>query len=1326
MAKGTSDEIPVDLELGLAEAANRRLQSGEAALASRDHLIASTLETGVPVAEVAKRLGMTEQAIYQIRDRLERGGPITEHIASTARALEGLTDHQAFELASVELLQDLDPSLRHLGGSGDRARDAGGGVRGPGGDEVLVMVSLEAKWSQKIRREFDRLTKQGWSPVEVWAVTNRRTTPKSRDTLVTDAAQRGWQLRIFDQTWLTSRLLRPEHLHQRERLLGLAPPQPPAFLAATEYVNHVARRGRVWPDFIGRERDIQAVTAALDANPLVMLSGPGGVGKTRLAIELAHRRSGRWVFIDQHAEVDSRSINEIAGSDDLVAVIDNAHRREDLSTLIGLLDRRQGSLQVILVTRPGFDDQLINSIADSRVGALTTRATMSLGPLSPQAIAELLRAAPLGLTYDGAIEAIVRLSEGNPQIAILAAELSKGGTPVEAMSQNDLLQGYVASLLASITSVAGDPDRRVIREVLALVAALERVGRDDEELLDRMAQLTELGRRGLLRVLADLADAGLLADSNGSYSVTPDLLAEHVLWAAFFSSRWQPTITYSEVWRAASPKYIMQLVRALGRLPGGSDVDDSPALNVPRADLLTYAQSATDETIGTVLVMAREIAHGAPRLATDLVDIGLKRLPPSGKQRDHALTAACEAMERVGAIDIGWPRQLAVAAATYAAPIDEKTTAAAIKALASVYQRVPLNTSERDGALLAGVQRTLAQLTIDYWTEHGSEPGVPQAIAIASRTLLTVTFESHFTPADNPKSIVMRSYALPGSSHTDAALTAGGELFCATFWLIPVDLQLKQLECLAGLQRTEKGFPGPFNVKPSDDTRELAVKALRSIERELAERLTELSLPVRAEVGDLLQAVPDATLSEYILVAHPRTLRRRGESWEESEQRRIADADTALRLLRDADSATARLDVWATWRDQGRAAMGRTTSSPVIGMALERAALADPTQTAGWLQHLIDTNSSLLSTAIPALAVVFRSAQDGHRLAGEWAAHASPEIRALAAMAIPGIPGERPLLEHLAEDAEMTVRDAVLGSIRYAPDLEEWRIDTALRAARSDDTSGVHLVLSLLDRAADSSEAKVLLTPNQIERVSEIVLATAAEKQLHNAYELASIFAQLAAYKPRIALEWIDARLKWLERFDVELAGHAVEEYMRVEPIPPEIIAYFAQVSDESDLRAILDRYGSVPTNVFGFADLANVIASIDHGSTLVTERMIDWLRRDGEGDSYRVAKLLENPLTWEQFTDRARELLANAIHPRLVGYLITAREPMSWSGSRIPHLQNAKEQYATWCDDRDDRLVAAGCEAVARFEQMIDREREREAVEDDDWRWLRPASRVS
>jgi hypothetical protein len=139
---------------------------------------------------------------YLIRDRLEGSEPGARHLDSTARALEGLTDSHAFERASVALLQDLDPSLRHTGGSGDRARDGIGGLITGREDSLILMVSLDAKWSQKIRREFKRIEDNGWSPTEVWAVTNRRTTPRPRDTLIAEAKNRGWALRIFDQTWL--------------------------------------------------------------------------------------------------------------------------------------------------------------------------------------------------------------------------------------------------------------------------------------------------------------------------------------------------------------------------------------------------------------------------------------------------------------------------------------------------------------------------------------------------------------------------------------------------------------------------------------------------------------------------------------------------------------------------------------------------------------------------------------------------------------------------------------------------------------------------------------------------------------------------------------------------------------------------------------------------------------------------------------------------------------------------------------------------------------------------------------------------------------------
>jgi DNA-binding CsgD family transcriptional regulator len=57
-----------------------------------------------------------------------------------------------------------------------------------------------------------------------------------------------------------------------------------------------------WTSFVGRDRERDAINAALQTSRLVSLVGPGGVGKTRLAVEVAREaapsfRSG-CVFVD--------------------------------------------------------------------------------------------------------------------------------------------------------------------------------------------------------------------------------------------------------------------------------------------------------------------------------------------------------------------------------------------------------------------------------------------------------------------------------------------------------------------------------------------------------------------------------------------------------------------------------------------------------------------------------------------------------------------------------------------------------------------------------------------------------------------------------------------------------------------------------------------------------------------------------------------------------------------------------------------------------------------------------------------------------------------
>src|SRR6516225_6010110 len=57
--------------------------------------------------------------------------------------------------------------------------------------------------------------------------------------------------------------------------------------------------------FVGRERAVADVRELVQRSRLVTLTGPGGVGKTRLAIEAARRRRGRSVAAVAFADLGS-------------------------------------------------------------------------------------------------------------------------------------------------------------------------------------------------------------------------------------------------------------------------------------------------------------------------------------------------------------------------------------------------------------------------------------------------------------------------------------------------------------------------------------------------------------------------------------------------------------------------------------------------------------------------------------------------------------------------------------------------------------------------------------------------------------------------------------------------------------------------------------------------------------------------------------------------------------------------------------------------------------------------------------------------------------
>lgn len=182
-------------------------------------------------------------------------------------------------------------------------------------------------------------------------------------------------------------LERPEPLHQLV-IEGL-PTEFPPLAAADAVAGNLPRR---LTTFIGREHELEALERLLGKSPLVTITGPGGTGKTRLAIELARRTI--------HAYPDGVWLVRLEGVEDPALVPDA------IAATFGLLESRgtspmqrlHGFLsdRSILVLIDNFEHLMsaapaVNELLEAGPGlriVVTSRAALRLGleqefPLSP-------------------------------------------------------------------------------------------------------------------------------------------------------------------------------------------------------------------------------------------------------------------------------------------------------------------------------------------------------------------------------------------------------------------------------------------------------------------------------------------------------------------------------------------------------------------------------------------------------------------------------------------------------------------------------------------------------------------------------------------------------------------------------------------------------------------------------------------------------------------------------------------------------------------------------------------------------------------------------
>ncbi|HEX6701549.1 MAG TPA: hypothetical protein VF101_12550 [Gaiellaceae bacterium] len=1227
----------------------------------------------------------------------------------TTAALEAMTDDERFELMASQLLaRHVDDRIRPVGGTADRGRDAVRGLyRFGAGEELICIFSLRDDWERKIREGLADIKEEGWEAREVIAVTSQATTNQAEGKLQQLFAKEGLDLTIISRKQVVHWLELPPNLGLREEYLGLARPRHPFFLSPNEFAELLSRgRALLEAPFVGRQSDLKVVLETLAAGArLLLIDGDGGVGKSRLALELAAADVTRtsWFFVPAAQPFENDMISELGAGAEVVAVIDDAHRRADLRAVVDALWRRNPPTSVLLLARPGFRDK----IAGETDGLYATSPKpFELAPLRRGEIVAILKSAPFGIEREGLLALVVQIAEGNPQLATIAGSLVAKGEKLDSLSRDELFRTYARSTIN--TAASGSRERE---ELLAIVAAARSINPDDEQVTAAIAELTGLGPVALRREMHALADSGPVVARGGLYMIKPDLLSEQILRHSFFDMSRSPIIDYGRLYTTFAPLGRSPLLEALGA--AGVEEASAERLAVVRGDVLGRVQQVGAASGAAYARFVRALAPGMPRLATEIFDALVERLP--SLEDDAADEVALElvgALVRLSYIDLAWQRLMRLGELIFSRAAD-RAAKQWIEAVTNVYRRLPIDTYGDEGRTLAIVQHAICEESRAHWEARDRSYATAKTASFSARALMTLMFDTHRSSAEDPNRLILRANSLPASRHTRDALVQGARLFRESFTFLSPREQVEQLDALDGVVRVACGFEGSFGHSPGEELQALAREVLAcEIDPWLTEELEGFARPVAADALDYLSwrarhdesvrvPQPSEELQEYYDLIHPTHHRELGDDYQETLDRQVAVGRAYATKLIDADDATLVLDRWRDWLADAETAKKQLPWHASLQALFDAAGEAERSPISQLAEHLRGRGGLLTGFAAGLVKSFLDKASDEE--IERWVESEDARSRAVLPWAMNGRgdSAERSVFERLARDESPHVRKRLWHQLYASAHDDLWRAELLVELTDLDRPD----YLAAITR--EGVEGGRELDPRIAGLIREKVLAS-AEADGVGEHAVAEALRQLDALDFDVAFEWVGRRLDWIK------SGGRRGSFR---DMPESVIQLLGERRERDtwrrELSELVDRFDRADLEHAHRSAIARSIAALGGDSSVLTELFRRWA---GEGESglARAYEVLAAPSGFEAFTERARILLRAANTRRTRAAIVEAQERSTFSGPISKHYLRRADGFRPWLQDKDPLLVELARDAIFEMEEAAKRHAESEALEDD------------